>query len=286
MAVKGMITADKAGLDNLIGIAMFGSNAYGLIIALALLGYGLTEWPKKLWRKSKREETMKSYEWQVYHSLEEYDACKSELDKTLKLVRKYDEAMPDNDPNRKYLLIIISKCPPMYREIKSGSGDYKNTYKDLVNLHTRVMNVEREFHNARALYEDVLRRAWNLQDVNRSSSNTNHVIEWTFKHKRPANPTLFQQIKEKIQWYWRCRCQVTVLRIGTVICALMSLSVVWSETLFSVDRVHLSVLYWLTQPSPNTPYVVQIFIVIVTIAYLDSCAYWRLFRFRIIKFYW
>lgn len=38
----------------LMAIAMAAANAYGLFLVICLLGYGLTEIPRKLWRQAYR----------------------------------------------------------------------------------------------------------------------------------------------------------------------------------------------------------------------------------------
>lgn len=284
LLIKKQLSLDKDGMAKGLALAMAASNAYGIIIVLALLGYGLTEWPKKLWRKSKREDAMRNYQFQSYLALEDLDVAQQELEKTLKLVKKYDECTDSGDPNRKYVTQIVSECPIQYKDIKSGSGDYKGTYKEIVRLHSRVINAEREVYNSRALYEDVIGRAWKLQDVLKSENNPNHVIDWTFKHKN-RKPTPINQVRDKIDWFWRCKAQVYTLRVGVVLCAIMSACVVWSETLFSVKRVPLSVVYWITEIGRGNTYLLQVGFTVFPVAYIAFCTYWSLFRFKLFKFY-
>jgi hypothetical protein len=85
------------------------SNAYGLIIVIALLGYGLVEVPKKIWRKTDREGTMRYYQYKAYLHLEQYDQAEKELQTTMKLVKRYDDAIKIGEEFRPYMDIIVSK---------------------------------------------------------------------------------------------------------------------------------------------------------------------------------
>ena len=50
-------------------------------------------------------------------------------------------------------------------------------------------------------------------------------------------------------------------RTLSVFCAVMSCTVVWSETLFSVKRVDLSVFSWLVNGPGDIPYVFSVCII-------------------------
>lgn len=70
-----------------------------------------------------------------------------------------------------------------YKDIAKGSGDVKTEYKDFVALHSRIIAANNEVHACRwylvqttsclilSIYEDLLRRAFNLQDVVNSYNN-------------------------------------------------------------------------------------------------------------------
>ena len=66
------------------------SNAYGLLMVILLLGYGLTEIPKHLWWKSVRKGVLKFNHFQAYVLLETYEKQKAEFDTTLKVIYYFE----------------------------------------------------------------------------------------------------------------------------------------------------------------------------------------------------
>ena len=65
----------------------------------------------------------------------------------------------------------------------------------------------------------------------------------------------------------------------------MALSVIWSETLFAIDSVNLSIFSWLIVKQKNLSYAFQWFFTFVSMAFIAFCAYWSLFQLRIFNFY-
>ena len=116
------------------------ANAYGLFLLIAMLGHGLVNVPRKLWRRSRRELNLKRY----YFDVARFDAkvfeTEQSLNKTLKKVRKASEITTENDSYRKYIDILISKCPvEEYNAIPYGDGNIEIEYNKLALLHEKLM---------------------------------------------------------------------------------------------------------------------------------------------------
>ena len=116
------------------------SNAYGLFLLIAMLGHGLVNIPRRAWRRSNREKNLKRYQFEAA----KYDAkvfnAKQSLTLTLRKVRKADSLTHGHDTNRKYVDVIISKCPPEYDKVNHHGGvDFDVEYKKLASLHEKVM---------------------------------------------------------------------------------------------------------------------------------------------------
>jgi hypothetical protein len=72
--------------------------------------------------------------------LEEVEDYGFVLEDTLKVVKKWDNAISDNDPLREYMDKIISHVPTEYGAIKTESEEETEyDLQNLVTLHERVM---------------------------------------------------------------------------------------------------------------------------------------------------
>ena len=61
------------------------ANAYGLFLLIAMLGHGLVNVPRRLWRRSRRELNLKRYQFDVALYDSKLFDCTESLKKTLKV---------------------------------------------------------------------------------------------------------------------------------------------------------------------------------------------------------
>lgn len=61
-----------------------------------------------------------------------------------------------------------------------------------------------------------------------------------------------------LEWYYKVHCEKWGYRLACVLCSIMGICIVWSETLIFVTKVPLSVFYWLIQGPKNPPYVLLV----------------------------
>jgi len=181
--ILGIWIAAKIGIHDpsmLNGIAMAASNAYGLAIVILLLGYGLAEVPRKIWRKTDREGLLRYYRYKVFVHYEQYIEAEKELENAMKVVKKHDDQVKPGDDYRQYIDIIVSKCPPQYKNVLRGEGEIVLEYGKLVSLHNRINSAVHNFNVSRTLYESNLKRNWELEDIISSNTNRDHTIHWSF----------------------------------------------------------------------------------------------------------
>jgi len=286
--ILGIWIAAKIGIKDpsvLIGIAMAASNAYGLAIVILLLGYGLAEVPRKFWRKTDREGLLRYYRYKVFVHYEQYIEAEKELENAMKLVKKHDDQVKPGDDYRQYIDVIVSKCPPQYKNVLRGEGDIVLEYGKLVSLHNRINSALHNFNVSRTLYESNLKRNWELEDIMASNANRDHTIHWSFPKSRKQFLTPIVPYLNTFEWYWKIYCETWAFRAVTVIAILLSVSVVWSETTLVIKSTHLSIFYWLIQGPANTPYFFQLLFVFIPVSYIAYTAYWSLFQLRIFNFY-
>ncbi len=92
----------------MISAAIVTANAWGLFLVIVLLGYGLVEIPKRMWRRTNPTLLLKYYQFEVVNKKDEIEAAKKELHETLKVVKLYSEKVRSSDPYSEYLDIILA----------------------------------------------------------------------------------------------------------------------------------------------------------------------------------
>ena len=84
------------------------------------------------------------------------------------------------------------------------------------------------------------------------------------------------------KWWWRCIFRSHVMKALSILFALFSAMVIWSECTFSLQNPTLSIFAILVRhwASVKNYFNLELFC-FITIAYLCLCAYWRLFQIKV-----
>lgn len=272
------------GFDEIVAIAIAGSNAWGLLLLMCMLGYGLVEIPKVLWRHSDKQKLLAYYQFRAAVLKERYDKARKHKDQTLRLVKKYSEKITQRDPFRPYIDQIITKCGPEYKELTYGEGSVELTYSKLVKLHCKVMSTEHKAIATQSMYETLLEKAFALEDVIKSASSmhSEFSVRWSFRPRRDPSQR-FATVLNAIEYFWRVYGERIALKALSILLVAFSVSVVWSEVFFWVDAVDLSIFSWLFKW--NTRFEIQWFFALLPLLYICICAYWSLFRFKLFNLY-
>jgi len=184
------LVAINKGFDpeQIIAVAIAAANTWGLFLLICFLGHGLVEVPRRLWRYADKATTLKYYQYRVVFYQKDYEKWKSELANTLKLVKKYSEIIPMHDPFRPYIDLIVSKCPSEYNLISRGEGgsSFQPSFSKLLELHKRLILAQHEAVRSKCVYEELLRKAFDLEDIlkSRNMNYSKREIRWSFREKR------------------------------------------------------------------------------------------------------
>jgi len=260
------------------------ANAYGLILTICLLGYGLVDIPRYLFRKANRTSTLQHYCVKAFKYKENIEVAKNDLLKTLKLVKSISDKVRDHDPYRPYVDVILSKCPPEYGEV-TGDADIELSYSKLVTAHQRVTEDTHNFTRAVCLYEKMLKKAFKTEDIVRTKAHpqTDMKIYWSFL---PARTHRFAKIVDTVEYIWEVYLFTTTIRILAVLSGLLSLGIVWCEITLTADKTQhdLSPFSQIINAIPLVGLGKQIFCLII-IFYMALCAYTTLFKLKLFNYY-
>ncbi len=77
-------------------------------------------------------------------------------------------------------------------------------------------------------------RVFELEDVNRNMISNEHVFKHTLS--RGPSPFLARTLySPAVEWYWKCLVAPLALRCAAAIAAIMSVLVIWSEVIQTVE---------------------------------------------------
>ena len=90
---------------NIKGVAVASSNAYGLVLCILLLGYGLVEMPRQFWRSANLPLMMKHLQYRIVGLVDELHAAKTDLRDTMRIVKFVEENTDELDPFKREVVI-------------------------------------------------------------------------------------------------------------------------------------------------------------------------------------
>lgn len=262
------------------------SNAYGLFLLIAMLGHGLVNVPRRLWRRSSRDVNLKRYYFNVARYERSVQQSCEKLTKTLGKVRKASDLTAPSDSLRVYVDVIISKCPTEeYRAIPRGQGDIDINKKKLASLHEKVMNDTHAAKMYRSLFNHNVRQAIRCQDIVNSKGSGEWKISWTLKKERKH---VLSKVFNTIEYFWYCYVEARVFQLLCILLAGLSLVIIWSELVFSACTlvgIDLSIFSLFIRAIYRAPPFILQAAIFLPVLYISWCAYSSLFKLRLFNYY-
>ncbi|PRP88074.1 hypothetical protein PROFUN_04165 [Planoprotostelium fungivorum] len=280
-----LIASGKFTTEGLLGLAIAGGNAWGLFLLMTFLGYALIELPKYYWLHSDDHRTLDVYQFNAIAYKDKLeDRIISKL-RVMEQLKKWCEQLSKNDPYNKYLHEMIESCGPEYRWVKAGRGETNITFDRIVKLNSQLLSANHKVKAAKGLYENLLYRTFALEDRMYSKNNPEGAIRWTFDNRRTYPGKM---IVERFIWIYFTWLHNVLLKSIAILCILMGLIVVWSETFFNISRrfgIDLSVLAQIFNSHRHTPWILQMMMITIPLMFITGCAYWTLFRLKLFNLY-
>ncbi|CAG0886962.1 unnamed protein product [Darwinula stevensoni] len=278
-------------------IAVTASNTWGLFLLVLLLGYGLVEVPRSLWLMSKRGYRLRSLYFKASKLASEKSEAEENMDDVIYVLGELQVQIPDSHPLHVYLMTVLSKLPReeherMARRRRTGSSS-PNTLpseKALIKVHTELIRALQRKRRTQTQWANLVEEiAW-LEEVARNENSLDHVFrihsdgELGFKPERPWWRSLYTP---KIEWYWECAWKCYAFKALAVVFGVWSVFVVWSEVSFFNKEPVLSLFAKFVQlAKENYDYFSMEVISFLTISYLCICAYYTVFKIRILNLYY
>eukprot|EP00727_Mastigamoeba_balamuthi_P013827 m51a1_g9067 hypothetical protein (789) ;mRNA; f:91909-94699 len=283
--VVAMIFWRGLGIEDLINLCMMLANAWGLLLLILLLSYGLVEIPRSLWRQGNYAERLQRLSFDATPNKESVDACKENLMQTLEKVRQLDLAIDEGGPFRPHIDTVVRKCPPMYTRAKAHDKRIDITYKNVVNVHYQLIWQKIYLTQAQVQFDTLLNEAYKIEDILKAKQNRTWAIRWSNRsaHCGKMRSTATYAWLEYLFYVY---LRGPLLRVLSLLCAALSLVIVWSECTFMIRDPVLSVFAIIA----NSDVVRQsdmllTLIFFVPLTYIVVCAYWSTFSLRLFRYY-
>ncbi|CAF1481507.1 unnamed protein product, partial [Adineta ricciae] len=278
------------------------STTWGLFLLVLMLGYGLVQVPKNIYNHSRTSYMLAHTQFKLSRLYNEKVDVEERLDSLIDDVIKFCMQIKTTDPLRPCLEQIIQIVPEQYsNRIQLTLNDYANNRisipnrftddnekeKQLIKLHERLKTNIHVHNRVQVSWTRQINEAFYFEDIVKNAENTNHE----FVRTNPSSATwlrrkLFDK-HPKLEWYTHCFLRPWGLRLLGIGLGIISLLVIWSEmTFFSTSPVLSIFAQCVTAASRHYSYLTIEIFCCLSIAYLCLCAYYTIFRIRILNYFY
>ncbi|CAL8102546.1 unnamed protein product [Calicophoron daubneyi] len=218
-------------------------------------------------------------------------------------VNQIRSGLPLNHPLRPHLLTVLKRVETIQRSsVLSRRGsptEYPTNSVDvlgldlgkLAHLHKSLKTAEQRRNRAEALYREAVNSALWIEDVN--TYRTKHRVT---AFARDHDSEFLLKVHDYVPavgsalssayWYWCCYVRFWLLRLLSVVLALLSIFMVWSECTFFVRSPTLStVALLLNAEAERRDYFLVEVCSFFTLGYLGLAVFFTVFRLRIFNYY-
>ena len=277
--IKGQFSGDDSSFS---GFIIFCMNAYGLILIVLFLSYGIVAVPKKYFGMKSFSFRKKYVYWKVYSretvfedkkfNLEELAATAIALSKKIK-----------KEEHQKYIQIILDKCPQEFKD-KARSyatadildSSYKPDLKSLIKLNKNMKKGIEDYERAQwSLNESLTEAVW-LEDIDNSTPAT--------FDSRVGGSLMKYQLYRSFIWRWEKIIKPIIWFISFIIFTIFSLIIVAGEVSIYFFDMKTSFIQGLFVNNLNN-FILTLIVIRIPLGYLCFCTFYGLFHIKLFGMY-
>ncbi|KAJ4833660.1 hypothetical protein Tsubulata_001298 [Turnera subulata] len=307
-----LIMMHKIRKGGVLGFAMACSNTFGLVTGAFLLGFGLSEIPKGLWRNADWTVRQKLLSHKIAKMAVKLDDAHQELSNAIVVAQATSNQMSKRDPLRPYMDVIDNMLAQMFKQdpsFKPQGGrlgendmDYDTDEKSMATLRRHLRGAREEYYRCRSEYMTYVLKALELEDTIKNYER-GRSIGWkyisSFRPARTGNlGALFdtvapeKEVEYMISWYsgmdgeflWRCILRKQLEKVLAIILGTMSAAILLAEATLLPTGVDLSLFSILINSVGKQEVFVQV-LAFVPLMYMCVCTYYSLFKVGMLMFY-
>ncbi|XP_011087916.1 LMBR1 domain-containing protein 2 homolog A-like [Sesamum indicum] len=289
-----LIILHKNWGGSILGFAMACSNTFGLVTGAFLLGFGLSEIPKGIWRNADWTLRHKVLSHKVSKMAVELDDAHQEFSNAIVVAQATSKQMSRRDPLRPYMNIIddmlvqmLSEDPtfkPQGGKLGETDMDYDTDSKTMAALRRQLQKARDEYYRYKSEYVNVVTEALELEDTVKnndycSSNGWKYVSSF-----RPERKGRLGSYLDVIELLWRCILRKQLEKLLAIILGCMSAAILLAEATILPSEVDLSLFSILINIVAKHEMLVQV-TALIPLMYMCVCTYYSLFKIGMLTFY-
>ncbi|GLJ46677.1 hypothetical protein SUGI_0983730 [Cryptomeria japonica] len=289
-----LILMHRSWGHSIIGMAMACSNTFGLVTGAFLLGFGLIEIPRSIWRNANWIYRQKVLSHRVAKMAVKLDDAHQELSNAIVIAQATSNQMSKRDPLRPCMDVIDNMLVQMSREdpnFKPSGGrlgendmDYDADEKSMATLRRQLRRAREEYYRYKSEYMSNVFEALELEDTIKNYERGSST-DWRYISSfRPPRTGSLAQYLDVMEWVWRCVLRRQLEKVLAVLLGCMSAAILLAEATLLPSRVDLSLFSILIKAVGKQEMLVQV-TAFVPLMYMCICTYYSLFKLGMFTFY-
>ncbi|CAD6249415.1 unnamed protein product [Miscanthus lutarioriparius] len=289
-----LLIMHRAWDGGIVGFAMACSNTFGLVTGAFLLGFGLSEIPRNIWKNADWSHRQKVLSHRVAKMAVKLDNAHQEYSNAIVVAQATSNQMSKRDILRPYMDIIDNMMSQMLREdpsFKPSGGrlgendmDYDTDDKSMATLRRQLRRAHEEYYRCKSEYMTCVMEALKLEDTiknyeRRDANGWKYVS--SFRESRSGK---IGSILDTIEFIWRCILRKQLQKAFAVILGCMSAAILLAEATLLPSGVDLSLFSILIKAVGKQEVLVQV-AAFVPLMYMCICTYYSLFKIGMLMFY-
>ncbi|KAI8140202.1 LMBR1-like membrane protein-domain-containing protein [Fennellomyces sp. T-0311] len=274
--------------EKIQGFVMAMANSWGLFLVIVFLGYGLVALPRRLWITGSTKRHLRQLYSNASKAKEECMDSELEFIELAKTMHVIAQRTNTSDPSLRNRVDRMIRRFPFVMDPDYGDREHSIrlprtiTEEYLVKLCKDMILAARMKDRKLALWKNLLNEAFYLQDIISNRGNSDHRFHSTL---RPLEEnTRWNDIKARLEWWWVLRIEPIFHRTVAILCAAISICILWSELVFNVKSPVIS-LVAIGLKACGLNYAAVEFMAFFTLTFMCLCVYTSLFKVRFFNLY-
>ncbi|CAA7034709.1 unnamed protein product [Microthlaspi erraticum] len=289
-----LIMMHRNWTGSILGYAMACSNTFGLVTGAFLLGFGLSEIPKTLWKNADWTTRQKVLSHKIAKIAVKLDNAHQELSNAIVVAQATSTQMSKRDPMRPYMNVIDAMLAKMFREdpsFKPQGGqlgendmDYDTDEKSMATLRRHLRNAKDEYYRYKSEYLTYVTEALVLEDTMKNyerRDSTGWIYISSFRASRSGK---LGNLLDTLEFVWRCMLKKQIQMVLAIVTGIMSAAILLAEATLLLSKLDLSLFSILISSVKSDELLVQAF-AFVPLVYMCICTYYSLFKIGMLMIY-
>ncbi|KNA19156.1 hypothetical protein SOVF_064200 [Spinacia oleracea] len=276
-----------------LGFAMACSNTFGLVTGAFLLGFGLSEIPRSLWKNADWTFRQKLLSHKIAKMAAKLDEAHQNFSNAIVVAQATSNQMSKRDPLRPYMNVIDKMLAEMFKEdpsFKPQGGrlgendmDYDADDKSMAELRRQLRVAQEAYYRYKSEYMTYVLEALELEDTIKNYERR-HATGWKYiSSLRGSRPGTIGSFLDTIELLWCCILRKQLQKLLAIILGCMSIAILLAEATL-LPSVDLSLFSILIKSVGRQELFVQVF-AFIPLMYMCICTYFSLLKIGMLMFY-